>query len=303
MAVGSLAAAAARILRRFRRRAEATLAGVSEASATSAAVVPTSYDTWMNRVFRGSLDFWGENWADLSTAPQYAAWDQLARDRGAPGDVQYYMRRSLLSELIYAAGGVEREFSHLRSALADVQRSADETHSQMPVKPEDWPTHGHHISTPSMREASYSFANLLTWARSVQERVERPYRPGSSERVGLLSALASGQIHDSVQAAFGILRDALKESRFLTNYALHAGAVPGGGTPRAEILPDGQILARVPDPPSDPVLSWDEFEFTQNRDMLTYRAELMAIIETFVNQVLDAFEANRPARAGPLPPA
>ena len=76
----------------------------------------------MNRVFRGSLDFWGENWADLSAAPQYAAWEQLARDRGAPGDVQYYMRRSLLSELIYAAGGVEREFRHLRSALADVQR-------------------------------------------------------------------------------------------------------------------------------------------------------------------------------------
>jgi hypothetical protein len=275
--------------------------GVAEPTDARTGAVPTRYDRWMSRVFEGSLDFWGENWADLSATPQYAAWARLAQDRGATADVQYYMKRSLLSELIYAAGGVERELSRLGVALADVQRFADEALARHPVKPEEWPTHGRHISNPSMRDASYSFANLLTWARSVQERVERPYKPGSSERVGLLPALASGQIHDSVQAAFDVLKDSLKESRFLSNYALHAGAVPGGGTPRAEILPDGRILARVPDPPTDHVLSWDAFEFTQDRDMLTYGNGLMATIETFVNQVLDAFEANRPTRAGPLP--
>jgi hypothetical protein len=36
--------------------------------------------------------------------------------------------------------------------------------------------------------------------------------------------------------------------------------------------------------------------------MLTYGTELMATIETFVNQVLGAFEANRPARVGPAEP-
>jgi hypothetical protein len=121
----------------------------------------------------------------------------------------------------------------------------------------------------------------------------------SPERAGLLPALAPGQIHDSVQAAFDVLKGALSETRFLSNYVLHGGAVPGGGTPRAEILPTGRVVARVPDPPAGRVLSWDAFEFTMGGDMLTYGTELMATIETFVDQVLDAFEANRPARAGP----
>jgi hypothetical protein len=304
--VAILAVIAALYITWWRRRAPDTqghtsAAGSADSSATLVPAVPTRYDRWMSRLFRGQLDFWGENWADLSTTSQYAAWQRLAQDRGASGDVQYYMKRSLLSELIYAAGGVENELDLLQKALADVQASADQELTQHPVRPEEWPIHGHHISTPSMRDASYRFVNLLAWARSVQERTCRRYRPGASEQVGLLPALAPGQIHDSVQSAFDVLTDALRESRFLTNYALHAGAVPGGGTPRAEILPDGRILARVPDPPTDHVLSWDVFEFTQDRDILTYGAELMATVETFVNQVLDAFEANRPARAGPLP--
>jgi hypothetical protein len=114
---------------------------------------------------------------------------------------------------------------------------------------------------------------------------------------GLLPALTAGQLHDTAENALTRLDVSLRESRFLANYALHAGAVPGGGTPRAEIVPDGHILARIPDSTSGWILSWDEFEFTQNRDMLTYGRQLMDAIETFVNEILDAFEANRPARA------
>ncbi len=77
--------------------------------------------------------------------------------------------------------------------------------------------------------------------------------------------------------------------------------MPGGGTPRAEILPDGRILARIPDPSTSWILSWDQFEFTQNRDMLTYGQQLMAAIEIFVDDTLGALEANRPARVGGPP--
>ena len=262
----------------------------------------TRYDGWMRRVIEGALDFWGENWRDLSTTAQYAAWRQLAAARGADTDVQYHMTRSLLPEVIYAAGGVERELGLIRTALADVQRFADEGIALFPRTPEEWPTCGWHVSTPSMREASYSFTNLLSWARSAMDRTERRDMQGNVvEPAGLLPALAPGPLHDSVEAALQDLRDALPDSRLLANYSLHAGAVTGGGSASAEILPDGRVLARVPDPLTARVLTWEAFEFTQDRDMLTYATEVMSSVAAFVEKVLEAFEVNRPARVGGPP--
>ena len=60
-----------------------------------------------------------------------------------------------------------------------------------------------------MREASYSFVNLLSWARATVERTDRPYQPGSSGRAGLLPALRPGELRDSVEAALQHLRTAL----------------------------------------------------------------------------------------------
>jgi hypothetical protein len=130
----------------------------------------TRYDRWTQRVMDGALDFWGEHWQDLSNTAQYAAWRQLAQARGVNSDLQHHMTRSLLPEVIYAAGGVERELGQLQAALADVQRFADE-------------------------------ASLLSWARSTVERTERKDR---GQPAGLLPALAPGPLYDSVDAA---LRD------------------------------------------------------------------------------------------------
>ena len=262
----------------------------------------TRYDRWTMRTHVQQLGTWGEHWADLSGTAQAAAWRRLATERSVSVDLSYLIIRGLLPEVLYAAGGVERELSQLTDALADVQRFADQARAHHPLpSPEEWPQYGRHVSTPSMREASYSFVNLLSWARSTVERTDRPHRPGSAERAGLLPALAPGQLRDTVEAALRDLKEALKDSRLLANYALHAGAVPGGGTPRAEILSDGRLLARVPDPIGDRILTWEEFEFAQDRDMLTYATELMSNVEAFVNRVLDAFAADRPERVGPLP--
>lgn len=264
-------------------------------------VVQTRYDRWTARVMDGQLDFWGENWADLSGTQQYADWQQLIQSRGGTGDPQYYMTRGLLPEMLYAAGGVERELGHLADALAQVQLAADNVLAGRDISAANWQARGHQISTDAMQQASYIFINLLSWARAVRERTSRRYKPGSAEQAGLLSALAPGTLYDTVENALQTLDNALRESRLLANYALHAGAVPGGGTPRAEILPDGRILARIPDPSTSWILSWDQFEFTQNRDMLTYGQQLMAAIEIFVDDTLGAFEANRPARVGGPP--
>ncbi len=277
-------------------------ASVATSAAANVAVL-TRYEIWMRRVRREQLGAGNAAWKDLSGTAQYAAWRQLAEARGASADVPGYLTRSLLAEVLYAAGGVERELGLLRKALADVQEQFPGEATARPAPPAvEQPIVGSYGAAPPVREASYSFINLLSWARATVERTDRRYESGSQERAGLLPALAEGQLHDSVAAALRHLMAALRDSRFLAGYALHTGAVPGGGTPQAEILPDEHHLAQVPDPLADPVLTWETFKFTQDRDMLAYASELMTAIETFVDSVLDAFAANRPARTGPLPP-
>jgi len=280
----------------------------------------------MRRVEREQLGTLDGNWAELRSTPQYATWRRLAEARGAGDDVPRYMTRALLSEVIYAAGGVEREFRQIRTALADGQEAAGEPTppgfpapqgqpappspqgqpapppaQEQPDSPpaQEQPVSRLHVAAPSMRDASYSFVNLLSWARSTAERTDRPYRPGSPQRAGLLPALADGQLRDGVDAALRHLRAALQDSRFLAGYAFHTGAVPDQGTPGAQILPDGGLLARLADPLKDSVLTWEGLEFTERRDMLACATELMAAIEVFVDRVLDAFAAGRPAAAAP----
>ena len=175
----------------------------------------------------------------------------------------------------------------------------------------NWPTRRHppqpaqeqpvsrpYVAARPVREASYCFINLLSWARATAERTDRPFKPGSSQRAGLLPALPPGQLHGSVAAALQHLRTALRDSRSLASYVFHTGAVPAEGAPGIEILPDGRHLARLADPLADPALSGEAFEFTEDRDMLAYATELMAAVEVFVNRVLDAFAASLPAGPG-----
>ena len=273
-----------------------------EAAQTANVAVLSRYEIWMRRVRREQLGAGDEDWKDLSSTAQYAAWRQLAEARGGRADAQGYLTRSLLSEVLYAAGGVERELGLLRKALAEVQQLPGEATARPAPPAVQQPVVGSYGAAPPVRDASYSFINLLSWARATVERTDRRYKSGSKERAGLLPALAEGQLQDSVAAALQRLMAALRDSRFLANYALHAGAVPGGDTPKAELLPDEHPLAQVPDPLADPVLTWETFQFTQDRDMLAYATELTTAIETFVDSVLDAFAASRPARTGPLPP-
>jgi hypothetical protein len=94
------------------------------------------------------------------------------------------------------------------------------------------------------------------------------------------------------------LQTALPDYRLLANYSLHAGAVTGGGSASAELLHDGRVIARVPDLLTARVLTWEVFEFTEDREMLTCAAEVMDSIAMFIDGVIDAFDANRPARVG-----
>ena len=185
----------------------------------------------------------------------------------------------LLPEVLYAAGGVERELRDLRKALDDEQRLAaqepprpavqlQERSAPAPAAAQRQPIGGPYAAARPAREASYSFVNLVSWARSTVDRTDRPSKPGSSGRTGLLPSLPSGELRDSVAVALQHLRTALKDSRSRSGAAFDAGA-------------------------ASPALAAEGLELTPDRDLLTYATELMAAVEIFVNQVLDAFAADQ----------
>jgi hypothetical protein len=228
--------------------------------------VVTRYEIWMRRVEQEKLGARSDIWVDLSDAPQYAEWRKLAEERGVDpgrsGNQQHYIARGLLAEVLYAAGGVERELCELRRARHDGQLAAGPGRAPEPTRARAL------VAARPIRDASYSFVNLLSWARLTVDHTDRPYRPGLSRRTGLLPALQPGELHDRVEAAIQHLRSTLLDSRSLSGYAFHTAAIPGEGTPAPPIL-------------------------NEEHDMLTYATDLMAAIEVFVNQVLDAFAASQ----------
>ena len=131
----------------------AQTAGVATSAAPNVAVL-TRYEIWMRRVRREQLGTGDENWKDLSGTAQFAAWRQLAEARGATADVAGYLTRSLLSEVLYAAGGVERELGLLRRALADVQHLPGEATARPAPPAVQQPIVGSYGAAPPVRDAS-----------------------------------------------------------------------------------------------------------------------------------------------------
>lgn len=260
------------------------------------------YARWMMRAGRESFFAWGELWADRSGSAEYADWEALARQRGLDPietNIKYHATRGLLSELLYAAGGIEQESLRLEHAVAEAQRWTDEACKLFPPRnPEEIAAGAKSFSgAPTLLDASYAFNNVMIWARAVCERIERPYKPNHKEQVGLLPALSPGPLRDRVRQAFDRLKAEINPAvRLMANYSLHAGTLTGGGTPTAIILDDGKIKLIAPDPPSGPIATWEAFTYDESRDQLAHAREVMRAIEHFVDETLTAFEEHVPER-------
>jgi hypothetical protein len=136
--------------------------------------------------------------------------------------------------------------------------------------------------------------NALTWIRGVEDRVDRkdPAREGGWRPAGLLACLRDGsQLKEQIQAAFNNMRPALADARRFDNYALHAGAIPGGQTPGFQIKPDGTVYFQFPDATSQRIATWELFEYKNGRDAVSYLDDLFDNIADFVDGMLDAFDA------------
>ncbi|OBJ97963.1 hypothetical protein [Mycobacterium sp. 1245852.3] len=232
-------------------------------------------------------------WKDAPDLPGYNDWqalvstlDAATRARVDDDELRYHMVRGLVPEIIFAAGGVEREIQTLSEASQIAQAYADAYMPRpIPQPVTGPPTIGPHAS----HHAAYAVMNALTWVRAVQERVSRK---DFGTPAGLLASLKDGPLKTAIQSHFANLTPALDDVRKFDNYVLHAGAIQGGSTPGFAVRPDGTTYFPFPDDPATTRIgTWEEFRYNDRRDALTYLEGVFAAVETFIDAMLDAFDA------------
>jgi hypothetical protein len=63
-------------------------------------------------------------------------------------------------------------------------------------------------------------------------------------------------------------------------------------TPGFAVLPDGKAYFPFPDDPtSNRIGTWEEFRYRDGRDALSYLEKIFAAVATFIDGMLDAFDA------------
>ena len=149
---------------------------------------------------------------------------------------------------------------------------------------------------PEVVDVWYEFLNMLTWVRSLQDRVERKDHT-RKQTLGLLPSLAPAQLKQRVEKAYRRLEQGrAAEARRLTNYGVHAGLLPNPGTPSARVKADGMLTFVMPDPVHSAIDNWQEFTFREERDALTFAEGLFDEVAAFIDLVLDAFSEAVPER-------
>jgi hypothetical protein len=153
-------------------------------------------------------------WADAEDLPDYKEWQKYLKainPERASNDLRFYMTRGLVDEVIYAAGGMEREVTTLKEILSVAQQFCNAYSTAPPngsfVTPK--------IGLYAAQHASYSLVNALSWARAVRDRVER-YRFNNA--YGLLPSLKDSDLKAHISIDFENLKSQLQQSIFAANY-------------------------------------------------------------------------------------
>lgn len=209
----------------------------------------------------------------------------------------YELVDNLLGDVLAAAGGVEQSIVALRSSIAEAQAWADQSAS----KPTPGVPHG--IGHLSIVKAWYDFANLLSWARVLEERLDRRpnqrrLRPGAPllPNQGLVNAVRPVRLKNCLDRLLSDLRAGpVGEARLLANFTLHSTLVrnPNSG---AQLDPSGRVIMPIPDKPVTPIAHWKTLTWNDGRDALSFAEELWTSIDDFMEHVIEAFEKATPKR-------
>lgn len=260
--------------------------------------MPERLSEWHKRVHFSrvavvGLGFGTEYW-DLDPK-HYEGWEELRDRMAALGrrstkrGLAYDLASHLLDDVIVAAGGVERAITKLREALAALKEYVRD-HGIKADK--DIPLGLAHDGTV---EAWYAFSEVLSWSRTLVERLERQARDRKKfPKQGLIPALRPKRLRKRCEKLFSELRGGpVGQARPLANFVLHGALVrhPFSGV---QINTAGTIVLPIPD--SRPASHWYLLTWDQERDGFVFAEESWQAIQNFIDEILEAFEKSVPKR-------
>jgi hypothetical protein len=114
---------------------------------------------------------------------------RLGRNYG-DSDVAYYTSRTLLRDVLHAAGAIEYTVERIDGAAACVQAYAQK-HS-LASESDDSPTG---LICPEVDDVYIEYANLLNWLRTLSDRM-RSQDPFAGTTLGLIPALMSRPVEN-----------------------------------------------------------------------------------------------------------
>jgi hypothetical protein len=267
--------------------------------------LPTT-NAWNRRVHFPSQSIaglgWGLEYWDREPT-NYEAHDSLRdritavnqqRGRKRPTPTRSYMvgelATNLLDDVVFAAGGVERAYLTFGESIDRLRQFAiDNKIAYDPAILRQG------IATEDSVDAAYGFADLISWCRTFEERLDRRATTKRLPQQGLAHRLGRVHLQNRVGAALSKLRSGpVSDARKFTNFSLHAGLVHGPFS-GARIGPNG-IELPMPDVPTKPVMHWQVFTWNDNNDAVEFAGEPWAAVKECMDEILDAFESSTPRR-------
>ena len=250
--------------------------------------MPERATRWLNRVAFGrsglpAMGFSRALWKwDPNLYESAPAISGVLSALGKPADndaVCYEATRSLLFDVVDAASGVE-------TALQEVTSGVDQAQAEWDKSAPD-PDQDGGIYSASTEYAWHSVENLVTWARTLNDRLRRPARMKGYPDQGFIMALAHGPLREAVIAARAkMLSSPFGEARFLAGLNLHMQPMqPGSQTASVE---NGRVRLRFPDAVNGPIDHRCQLTYSGGRDALTWAEAVFVATEGFMEEMLAA---------------
>ena len=243
------------------------------------------YNEWTHRTFGlPPPDIW--RLVPKHPATEWVRSELTRLGRGADDDdVAFYLNRSLIQDVLHAAGAAEYTADKVHAAIAAVEDYVENT--LRPTWPDpDLANSG--LVHPLVDYSYIEWNSFLEKLRTLMDRV-RSDEPRAGKR-GLIPALKVDQDpRIRIETAFDRLTKALTGDRSLTIYSLHLHALPNvSATARIE---RGRLVLPVPDVPAGQVYIFDQLTWHEERDVFTFTSDRMAAVELFIDEMLAAIEA------------
>ncbi len=255
---------------------------------------------WSHRIFFDedrtvSLDWGTELWKwDISRYESAAVIESAFRRIGRAfdnDDLLYYATRTLLTDIVDAAGGVERSYERFRQSMARAQETCEEWERQNGrAFSEDTG-----ISDGSVEDAWYSIEELVIWTRVLLDRLKRTSVKKGFPDQGLIPGMAEGPRRDAViRARSGLLSSAAGEARYLAGLDLHMQPYRAGS--KGGCIRSGRVILEFPDPVCGYIDHQLQLTFDTGRDGISFADAIMVAVSRFMDELIIAFEQHVPER-------